>query len=379
MKHKKKILFINDEMVVGGVSKVLNNLFCHFDVEKYEIYLLVLHKHGEMLKDVPAYVRIIGGTDFFDVCDVPVKECLKKGKFLKKLYFYYLLKSGKIARKIKKERSKMLLPDADVEIAFKEGICSVFTACGNAPRKINWIHADYKVKNYASNYMRTMKKMLKCFDEHVAVSNVAAESFKEIFELEQVQTIHNLMESELIIKKSLEPLEQEKSTFKFICVGRLHPQKSYGRLLEAVEVLNSEGYQYTIDVLGDGEEKDMLLNCMKAKHIDNVHFLGNQNNPYNHIVHADCLLLTSLYEGLPTVVYESLILGVPVLTTHVAGVDEQLCESGGWIVPNSQEGIISGMRKLLSNPKLVYDMKEKLTDYKYDNKKIMKEIENLLN
>ena len=90
--EKKKILFVNDEMVVGGVSKVLNNLFRHFDTKKYELYLLVLHLHGDMLKDVPEYVHMLSGTDFFSVCDIPVKECLKTGKFFKKLRFYSLLK-----------------------------------------------------------------------------------------------------------------------------------------------------------------------------------------------------------------------------------------------------------------------------------------------
>lgn len=376
--EKKRILFVNDEMVVGGVSKVLNNLLAHFDNDKYEIDLLVLHKHGAMLNEIPTNVKVLEGTPFFDVCDISIKDCLKNGKGLKKILFYILLKTSLIEYFIKRERKKMKLPVYDVEIAFKEGFCSVFTACGNSKKKINWIHADYKVKNYAENYMYSMKKFLKCFDAQVAVSNVAANSYKEIFELDEVKTIHNMMETEKILEKAKQPLEKDKKDFTFICIGRLHPQKSYNRLLNAVEKLNAEGYKYSVDVLGDGEEKEMLLNMMQEKKIENVHFLGNQSNPYNHLVKADCLLLTSLYEGLPTVVYEALILGVPVLTTKVAGVDEQLNETGGWIVDNTQEGIIDGMRMILSNPELVTNMKKELTDYSYDNQKIMEEIENLL-
>ena len=89
---KKKILFVNDEMVVGGVSKVLNNLLRHMDREKYEMHLLVLHKHGEMLKDIPEDIKVIEGTSFFDVCDIPVKDCIKSGKFLKKLFFFLSLR-----------------------------------------------------------------------------------------------------------------------------------------------------------------------------------------------------------------------------------------------------------------------------------------------
>lgn len=378
MNDKKKILFVNDEMVVGGVSKVLNNLFRHFDIDRYELYLLVLHCHGDMLKDVPDYVHVISGTEFFDVCDIPVKECFRTGRFLKKLYFAFLIKSGQIVKRIVKEREKMNLPLFDAEIAFKEGICSVFTVCGNSKKKINWIHADYEVKNYAANYMETMKKLLKRFDAHVAVSNTAADSFKKIFELDRVLTIHNLMKVDEILERSKEPFERESDEFTFVCVGRLHPQKSYNRLLTAMEKLNREGFNYRVEVMGDGPDKEELLSMKNKLGIENVYFLGNQSNPYPRLSKADCLLLTSIYEGLPTVVFEALILGVPVLTTLVAGVDEQLRESGGWIVENSQLGIENGMRMILSQPKLISDMREQLKDYCYDNQKIMKDIEKLI-
>ena len=56
----KKILFVTDEMTLGGVSRVLNNLLQELVKQtSYEIDLLVLHKHGEMLKDVPSGVNII--------------------------------------------------------------------------------------------------------------------------------------------------------------------------------------------------------------------------------------------------------------------------------------------------------------------------------
>ena len=376
---KKKILFVNDEMVVGGVSKVLNNILRHMNREKYEMHLLVLHKHGEMLKDIPEDIKVIEGTSFFDVCDIPVKDCIKSGKFLKKLFFFLSLKTGLIEHRIRHERKKMQLIDYDAEIAFKEGICSVFTACGNTPRKVNWIHADYKVKNYAENYVWAMKKFLKRFDAHVAVSNVAANSFKEIFELPEVKTIHNLMQVNQIIERSNEQFERRHKEFTFVCVGRLHPQKSYDRLLNAVASLNAEGFKFHVDVLGDGPDKELLFKQKEDLNIHNVHFLGNQANPYPFIKHSDALLLTSIYEGLPTVVFEALILHTPVLTTKVAGVDEQLDFGGGMIVENTPEGIVEGMKIFLEDNSILTTYQEDLKCYTYDNRKILDRINDLLN
>ena len=49
--EKKKILFVNDEMVMGGVARILCTLLKLIDRNKYEIDLLVLHKRGELLKE----------------------------------------------------------------------------------------------------------------------------------------------------------------------------------------------------------------------------------------------------------------------------------------------------------------------------------------
>ena len=74
----KKVLFVNDEMVIGGVARVLNNLLQELVKQtSYEIDLLVLHKHGEMLKDIPVGVNIIEGTPFFRVIDLPLSQIIK--------------------------------------------------------------------------------------------------------------------------------------------------------------------------------------------------------------------------------------------------------------------------------------------------------------
>ena len=106
---KKKILCVNDEMVVGGVSRVLNNLLTLIDKEKYNIDLLVLHKHGDMLKDIPQDIKVIGGTNFFDTVDLPISECIKSKKLFKKLYLVFLIKTGLITNKIIKAIKSFLI------------------------------------------------------------------------------------------------------------------------------------------------------------------------------------------------------------------------------------------------------------------------------
>lgn len=376
----RKILFVNDELSVGGVSTVLLNLLDALDKNKYDIYLLILNKHGKDYDNLPPYIHVLNTTPFFDVCDIPVKECLKLGfgKFVKKLSFFVLIKTGLINRSIRKERIKMNMPVFDVEVAFKEGISSIFVANSNCKRKINWVHSDYSVMNYSKNYMKTMAETFMRFDMNVAVSRVAMNSFKEIFNVERIVTIHNILNVKSIKSKMNENIELEKKEhLKLVTVGRLHPQKSYDRLLNVVKRLNDCKYVFNLDVIGDGPLRDDLLKQKEELKLGNVNFLLEKQNPFPYMKNSDLFVLSSLYEGLPTVVFESFICGTPVLATKVAGVDEQIDESNGIIVDNSEDGLFYGLKNLIENSNKIYNMKLNLKEYNYENEEIIHQLDEL--
>ena len=380
---KKKILFVNDEITVGGVSKVLNNLLNVIDLNKYDVSLLILHCHGDMLKDVPKGVKTIKGTKFFRVVDQSIGNLIKSCSFillLEKLWIYLLLKLGLIEKVIIKERKKMKLDNYDVEIAFKEGFCSIFVASSDSKIKINWVHADYRVNNYAKNYMTYMKKILNEFTYNVAVSKVAAVSFKEVFDLKNdVIVIHNIIEEELIINKSKEAINYRDDRFTFISVGRLHPQKGYNRLVESAKQLKDVGYLFAIYIIGDGElEQSIKKQIEENKLNDTIILLGKKTNPYKYVKQADCFILSSLYEGLPTVVFESLILKVPVLSLEVAGILEQLDDKYGIVVKNNQEELSKLMKLVLDDHTLLNKYRDNLINYRYENTHIIKQVIDLI-
>ena len=95
-KMTKRILIVNDEMVVGGVARVLNNLLSTLvKTTNYEIDLLVLHKHGQMLDGVPQEVNVLEGSSFFSVIDLPLSQLIKSRNLrliIRKLYLISLMK-----------------------------------------------------------------------------------------------------------------------------------------------------------------------------------------------------------------------------------------------------------------------------------------------
>ena len=376
----KKVLFVNDEMVIGGVSRVLNNLLQELVKQtSYEIDLLVLHKHGEMLKDIPVGVNIIEGTPFFRVIDLPLSQIIKSKNMsllIKKLYLLFLMKTGLIGRKIKSERKKMKLASYDVEIAFKEGFCTIFVGNGNSQKKVNWVHLDYKKQNCSSNHMPLMKKTLELIDVNVAVSKVAANSYQEVFNLkEDVKVIHNIIQSDLIKEKAAQSVNlDDLKLFKnkdltFISVGRLVEQKGYDRLIKIHRRLIDEGFKHNIMIIGNGEDEQNLKNEIEKNNCqETFKLIGYRENPFPYFKLADCFLLPSRYEGLPTVVFESLICKTPVIATKVAGIEEQLSDNSyGLVVENDESHFYEAMKMIIMNPEKLEMMKNEIKHYAYQN------------
>lgn len=384
MTDKKKILFVNDEMRMGGVARVLNTLMANLPKDKYEIDLLILHKQGMLLDEIPEGINIIEGTTFFRPVDESL-DALVKGfhvfETCRKLRLLFYMKTGLIKGKIKKERKKILNKTYDVEVAAKEGFCTIFTAYGDSKRKINWVLTDYSVCNYSKNHMGLVKDALRYIDLNIADSNQALIAYETVFRVQNGIAIHNLMDTS-ILEKGLQETHtniMNKDTINLIDVARLHPQKGIDRLIKASTVVYNEGLKHDLYLIGGGELEDELKELTVSLNATHIHFLGFQKNPYRDIAECDLFVLSSLYEGFATIINESLIVGTPVLTTRVSGCEEQITDSSyGWIVENSEEALTNGLRTALKDKAKLKEMKHELSKYKYDNEGILKEFMNVL-
>lgn len=375
--EKKKILFVNDEMTMGGVARILCTLLKLTDRNKYEIDLLVLHKRGELLKEIPSDINIISGSSFFNTVDIPLKECGINNIF-SKIRLIFLMKTGKIKGKIIKERKKILHKHYDIEFSAKEGFCTIFTAYGDSDKKINWVQTDYKVNNFASHHMNLMKDALKYVYMNIACSKQVEDSFKDVFNVNNTCIINNPIDEERIKNMSLEPCDYETKGNKInlITVARFHPQKGLDRLIKAF-AKNKDYYRLTI--VGDGALRNELYNLSKSLDVfEDINWTGILDNPYGYIRKSDLFVMTSLYEGYPTIVPEALISGTPVLTTDVAGVKEQITSlECGFVVDNDQESIEKKLDELKDKKELLLEYKNRLNQYHYNNGEIYKKIENL--
>lgn len=381
---KKNILFVVDEKQMGGVSILLEDILHNINIKKYHIDIAILHNNGDYLNNLPKGINIIYGTPFFETVDLNIKEVLKT-KNIKKIYskirLILLMKTGLISKRIVKERKKMLKKEYDVEIAFKDGFCAIFTAYGNSQKKYHWLHTDYSMYDCTHKYRKLFVKIFEKFDKIIAISNSVLERFKEKYDVNKTDVIFNIIDTQKIIDKS----KEEKITFNknhlnLISVGRIHNMKGYDRLVDVMNELNQNNKlkNVTLRIIGDGPDFSLVADKIKNYQLeDKVILLGRKKNPFPYLLTSDCFLMCSRYEPFGLVILESLILKVPVLSCNVASIKEIMDEKYGLIVENSNKGLYDGILNIIENKKILTKKKSNLKDYNYDIKKIIKQIENL--
>jgi len=389
-----KVLFVVDERMLGGVSIVLENILNNMSRKNLDITVLVLHNNGDRLVKLPSDIKVIYGGSYFNVIDLDFSSLIKSKKIfkaIKKAYISLLMKTGKIEQYIKKTRKSINLERYDIEIAFKSGFCSLFVAYGDAPKKINWIHEDYKTYNKTKKYEKLFKTAFSAFDKHVVVSDDAAKSFNDIYGMQNKSiVIENYIDTEYIKEKGNEEssIAVIKSKVNLVTLGRFCTEKGFDRLIDAVNKLKEERVKelekLKVYILGYGKDEYMLKTKINEfnlrEYVQVVNVKEVDNNPYAFMKQCDLYVMTSRSESFGMVRIEALILGLPVITTTVANTEKMINNDSGIVVDNSTEGIYIGLKQVLVNPELVTKLKENVKKYSYDkeNERIIAEIESIL-
>ncbi len=156
-----------------------------------------------------------------------------------------------------------------------------------------------------------------------------------------------------------------------LSVGRLTPAKNYYKALEAVSLLSSLDFIWTI--AGDGKLKDELI-----KHIDDlnlstkVKLLGTRNDIPELLKKADIFFIPSLWEGFGIAAVEAMASGLPVVASDVPGLSEVVGKKTGILVdPTSSYDMSDALHRLLKNQELAFKMgllgPEKASSYSLKN------------
>ena len=338
------------DLKIGGIEKALIELINYLIRYNYNVTLCLEEKQGELLKELNKNIKIIE----YKPCSIKNYIFARTINFLKKLKF------------IKKYKNKF-----DISISFATYLKSgSFVARVASKESILWCHADYLQLYFGD--VEQMKLFFKDiymdeFSKIVFVSKKAKENFKKIFpEKKNVCFCNNLIDYEKIKQMAKENIEIKKYVDIpiFLNISRHEEkQKRITRIIEASKKLKDEKYNFKVVLVGKGPDTQKYIDLVKKFNLqNNIIFEGQKENPYPYLKKADCVILSSDYEGYPVVFLESYIFNKPIITTDVSDY-EDIEFKRGIVVSKSTDGIYMAMKEFL---KKGYKINDKFDAYKYN-------------
>ena len=140
-------------------------------------------------------------------------------------------------------------------------------------------------------------------------------------------------------------------------IGRLVPEKGQTVLLEAVARLTERGIDVELQLAGEGALRPELERSATRLDIaDRVTFLGavGQEELRELYEAASIFCLPSFAEGVPVVLMEAMAMGLPVVTTRIAGIPELVEHerSGILVAPGRADELTDSLAGLLEEPGL---------------------------
>lgn len=174
---------------------------------------------------------------------------------------------------------------------------------------------------------------------------------------DKVVTIYNPVIDDKIFELSRQlpqhPWLKAKRKYKtLLMAGRLTQQKNHSLMFHALKLLR-ETEDCRLILLGDGEQKNRLIIEAEELGISNwIDFVGFTDNPYGYMAACDCLVLSSIYEGLPTVLIEAMACGCRIVSTDCPSGPREILDNGKYGIlvetdnPNALKlGILQSLRQ----------------------------------
>lgn len=304
--QKKKILFFIATLAQGGAERLISELSFKLKLEGFEIVIVI----SEDKVSYPYYGKLV-------VLGVPLS-----GNTFLKIYRYFA-RFVRLWRVVLQEK-----PDYVVSFGAFANLLNVFL-----PSKV-LLHTDafYSEGRFRGTFLGFVLKLLARFfynraEKVIPMSYLAAQDLLDNYGVreEKVQMIYNVLPVRKIETLAAEPLEKDfQELFSrpvVITVGRLVQEKGQWHLIKAFRKLKEVVPDTKLVILGEGELKVALEELARGLGIvEDVHFLGWQDNPFRFFSRSAVFVLSSHTEGLPTVLLEAMACGLPVISAD--------CKSG---------------------------------------------------
>jgi len=319
MNSNKLALFV-PSLRGGGAERVMVNLARAFNDMGISVDLVLAQAEGPYLKEVPNNVKIV---------DLSAKRVLTSLPAL--------------VRYLKHTHPRAMLSamgHANIVAVWATRLARVETRLVMSEH--NTISRTNSVATMRARLMPMLaRKFYPWANSVVMVSQAVKEDFLRMTQLDPdgVKVIYNPVITPGLYQKAKLPVEHpwlsDKKSPVILGAGRLTKQKDFFTLIRAFALVRQQ-IEAKLILIGEGEDRPALENLISELDIaEDVDLHGFVDNPYAYMAKADVFALTSAWEGLPTVLIESLAVGMQVVSTDCPSGPREILNNGeyGALVP----------------------------------------------
>lgn len=321
-----KVTILSLHLAFGGIEKAICSL-ANLLVDDYEVEIISEYK----LLEKPAFplderVKVKYLIPELKPNGKEFKEALKAFKIGS------IIREGIISAKVlylKKHRMIEAIRncDADVIISSRLYFNNLLGKYGKPEtKKVGWEHNHWEV---VKGQHEKVVKSAENLDVLVSCSKQINEHYSQYVDCRCV-AIGNIID---FIPDEYPTLEEKN----MIAVGSLIERKGFLDLIDIMNQLCKKDDRWHLNLFGDGEQKQDILNKIKEYGLENnvtVHGFQSKDVINSYLSKSSIYMMTSHSEALPIVLLEAVSFGLPIVAYECPGVDEIVEEDlNGYIIP----------------------------------------------
>ncbi|WP_426478023.1 glycosyltransferase [Chryseobacterium sp. CBSDS_008] len=374
--ERKKILFIYYQNTkAGGIAKALSHITSELVELNYDIEILFLINPHKDFFPIHTKVKKHYINSFEDKYAKFGTSIYKKYNKIPKIYniYSYLYDFG--SYRVLKQWINENHHKYDTIISCWYKISSMLAVDSQVSKKtIAWEHISYQTGGLVYNTLRKYYKNLRSI---ISLTHTSLEYYKKINPNSVV--IPN------IIGDNYENFQLDISNKEnIICtVSRLGPEKNIEDFINIIKGCNIDK-DWKIIIAGDGDQKEFLKEQAQKLCPHTIEFLGSipQEQILELYKKSKIFCMTSLNEGLPTVLIEAMFCGNALIAYDCpTGPSEIINTNNGYLIGlRDKEDFIIKLKHLINSPRQLTELmlSSKAESEKWSKEKILLQWEKIL-
>mgnify|MGYP001312576641 CR=1 FL=1 len=313
----------------GGAERVMLNVSSGLATKGYPIDLVLVEAVGDYLTEVPPNIRVIDLHSNRSVRSLP-----------------------RLIRYLHRDQPPILISSLP-HISLVALAAKMLARSNTRIIVVEHNTLSQSVRNSVSLKGRILPFLMRyCYRQSeriVAVSKGVANDLSTLIKhpINTIDVIYNPVVTPDILEHSYVPLAHpwfiEGEPPVILGIGRLTRAKGFSLLIRAfAKARNNQSARLMI--LGEGHERPSLEHLIRELDLEHdVALPGFVPNPYNFLKASRLFVLSSFWEGLPTVLIEALACGTPVISTDCPSGPREILQDGRWgtLVPVDNESALS--------------------------------------